>query len=90
MVGPERFERPTPSFVAKCSIQLSYGPVEHILDVLSVRHKLSVAISDNSQCDVSTTIGENSCFAFGSFGGSDTVGARQIWQMKSCSRLRSI
>ena len=26
MVGPERFERPTPSFVAKCSIQLSYGP----------------------------------------------------------------
>ena len=27
MVGPERFERPTPSFVAKCSIQLSYGPV---------------------------------------------------------------
>ncbi len=39
MVGPERFERPTPSFVAKCSIQLSYGPVKHILDVLSVRHK---------------------------------------------------
>ncbi len=27
MAGPERFERPTPSFVAKCSIQLSYGPV---------------------------------------------------------------
>lgn len=27
MVGPERFERPTPSFVAKCSIQLSYGPM---------------------------------------------------------------
>jgi uncharacterized repeat protein (TIGR03803 family) len=27
MVGPERFERPTPSFVAKCSIQLSYGPL---------------------------------------------------------------
>lgn len=26
MAGPERFERPTPSFVAKCSIQLSYGP----------------------------------------------------------------
>jgi hypothetical protein len=34
MVGPERFERPTPSFVAKCSIQLSYGPdlVESHLD----------------------------------------------------------
>ena len=31
MVGPERFERPTPSFVAKCSIQLSYGPPEHSL-----------------------------------------------------------
>lgn len=31
MVGPERFERPTPSFVAKCSIQLSYGPVVTIV-----------------------------------------------------------
>ena len=25
MVRPERFELPTPWFVAKCSIQLSYG-----------------------------------------------------------------
>lgn len=31
MAGPERFERPTPSFVAKCSIQLSYGPTQDIL-----------------------------------------------------------
>ena len=30
MAGPERFERPTPSFVAKCSIQLSYGPVTSV------------------------------------------------------------
>jgi hypothetical protein len=36
MAGPERFERPTPSFVAKCSIQLSYGPeiVESHLDYI--------------------------------------------------------
>ena len=25
MVRPERFELPTPCFVGKCSIQLSYG-----------------------------------------------------------------
>ena len=31
MAGPERLERPTPSFVAKCSIQLSYGPVKLIV-----------------------------------------------------------
>jgi hypothetical protein len=31
MVRPERFELPTPWFVAKCSIQLSYGRIEIIL-----------------------------------------------------------
>ena len=28
MARPERFERPTPWFVATCSIQLSYGRLE--------------------------------------------------------------
>ena len=28
MVRPERFELPTPCFVGKCSIQLSYGRIE--------------------------------------------------------------
>ena len=28
MVRPERFELPTPKFVARCSIQLSYGRVK--------------------------------------------------------------
>ncbi len=28
MAGPERFERPTPWFVARYSIQLSYGPAD--------------------------------------------------------------
>jgi hypothetical protein len=31
MVRPERFERPTPWFVAKYSIQLSYGRMVHLL-----------------------------------------------------------
>ena len=34
LVRPERFERPTPWFVAKYSIQLSYGRM-----TLIVRHK---------------------------------------------------
>jgi hypothetical protein len=29
MVRPERFELPTPWFVAKCSIQLSYGRISY-------------------------------------------------------------
>ena len=45
MVRPERFERPTPWFVAKYSIQLSYGRIGDIIRCAALILKEIINIS---------------------------------------------
>ena len=64
MARPERFELPTPKFVAWCSIQLSYGRVEaanYMPFLLAVNHYLNYLMIDGGERGIRTLDTQKVC-----------------------------